>query len=567
MKRFTALLAALFAGAVVIAAEAPYGTIPLDGGRIEPVSMEMVESSNEHLNFCFAAGFPDGTVYLNHSVGIHTVTEHSCRDFSSDNGRTWQKMPLDFSGFNTYLSQDGKKCAVSCWDDKVADRHEITRRAVSADGKSVATEKSSIQLPFRSTFRLHREVLRTRDGRLLLPGYGRKDGSSKLFAFLIESKDDGKTWNYLSTIQEDAQSKMPEGPNEGAVVELKNGDLLAFIRVGGGSPLQQLRSGDGGKTWSAPEEIAPFCVAPSAKLLSNGALAIITGRPRLYLLIDFTGTGRNYQRVVLYGGSGSSYASIVETKPNRLLVIYDESDFGPWRNPGLFSRIMAMTVDVVRDDKMKRSAVNDPEASNYVTYYSAVGEQTPDARRNFLPSAFRKKGEAGSESWYEIRKIAERPYPVLHLENRGTTDPQKFSHFLGAVPPGTERLAVGFEMRLEDAAENRPQFAVRFSLEGKDPDSPNLFGWIGFGVKELSCRTDGKIVKVPCELGTAFHAFTLDADTKSGSYRLFRKGEKTPLFTGKLTPSRDIPLGITWGDGATDVFGAVDLSYIGWNDR
>ena len=68
---------------------------------------------------------------------------------------------------------------------------------------------STIKLPFKSSFRLHRDVIRTRDGRLLLNGYLRKEGAAKLTAFVIESKDEGMSWNYLATIMEDTQKKYP----------------------------------------------------------------------------------------------------------------------------------------------------------------------------------------------------------------------------------------------------------------------------------------------------------------------------------------------------------------------
>lgn len=565
MKAISLTACTVFAAAAFAAAP-PAGTRLFNGGRVEPVGMSLIETSPEHLNFCFAHRFPDGTIYLNHSSGIHTVTERACRDWSPDGGKTWRKTVPEFGGFNAYLSKDGRKCNISCWDDKVSDRHTIKRVILAPDGRSVTAESFELALPFRSTFRLHRDVLRLRDGRLLLTGYGRKENAPKFFSFVIESKDDGKSWSYLSTILEDPAARMPEGPNECAVVELSGGELLAYVRVGGVSPLLQLRSGDGGRSWSAPVEIAPFSVAPSAKVLADGTLAVITGRPKLYLLLDFTGTGRSYQRCTLYGGSGSSYASILETEPNRLLVIYDESDFGSWRNPALFSRIVAMTLDVVRDDASRRPETDDPEAAKYELYYSPASGLLPEDRRTFLPANYRPRGQTGSEAYYEISRIAERPHPVLRLVHRGMDAPQKFAHFHAPLPPDAGKLSAGFEFRLGDAAEKRPQFAIRFCFEG-ERELPNRYGWIGFGTEKLVYRSAGKLKAIPFAAGTSFHAFTLEADRASGTYRLFRKGEKQPLFTAELTADRAVSPGFTWGDGSGDVFGAADLSYLGFNSR
>ena len=542
------------------AEEHPFGTMLLNGGRIEPVGMEMVEASNEHLNFCFATRFPDDSIYLNHSAGIHTVSEYGCRDYSLDNGHTWRKMPFDFGGFNAYQDRDGRKITVQCWDDKVSDTHVITRRILGPDGKSVTRETVTLKMPFESTFRLHREVLRLKDGRLLLTGYGRKKDAPKFFSFVIASGDDGKSWSYLSTILEDPAAKWPEGPNECAVIELADGGILAYVRVGGTSPLLQLRSSDGGRSWSAPEEIAKFCVAPAARILENGALLVITGRPKLDLLVDFTGTGKQYQRCMLYGGSGSSYASVLEVAPNRVMVIYDESDFGAWRNTGLFSRIMAMTLDVVRDDSARFTEVASPEAAKYDQFYSAATGQNPEAGRIFMPSGFQKKGQ---EAYYEIIRIAERPHPVLHLELKGKSAPQKFAHFSSSVMPGSTKLEAGFEFRLTEAAGKKPQFAVRFCFD--DRGDARRYGWIAFGLDKIVYRSSGKLENISFNPDTGFQAFELKASLDSGTYQLFLKGKDTPLFTAKLTSDPAISPGFTWGDGASDVEGGVDLSYIGIN--
>lgn len=134
----------------------PFGTLMLNGGRLEPVEMSMIEASNEHLNFCFATRFPDNSIYLNHSAGIHTVSEYGCRDYSLDNGKTWRKMPFDFGGINAYQDRTGRKITVQCWDDQVSATHTLTRRILGSDGKSVTLEKFTLKLPFESTFRLHR---------------------------------------------------------------------------------------------------------------------------------------------------------------------------------------------------------------------------------------------------------------------------------------------------------------------------------------------------------------------------------------------------------------------------
>ena len=65
MKKFLSLAALLTLFNGFSTEPRPFGTLMLNGGRLEPVEMSMIEASNEHLNFCFATRFPDNSIYLN----------------------------------------------------------------------------------------------------------------------------------------------------------------------------------------------------------------------------------------------------------------------------------------------------------------------------------------------------------------------------------------------------------------------------------------------------------------------------------------------------------------------
>ena len=93
MKLF-AILGTILATVSMVSANqvrSDYGSVTYNGFRVKPVAITMIQASNEPLNFCFATRFPDNSIYLNHSGGVHTVSEYSCRDYSLDNGKTWQK--------------------------------------------------------------------------------------------------------------------------------------------------------------------------------------------------------------------------------------------------------------------------------------------------------------------------------------------------------------------------------------------------------------------------------------------------------------------------------------------
>ncbi|MBQ9789523.1 MAG: exo-alpha-sialidase [Lentisphaeria bacterium] len=545
---------------VSVFAADPFGTRILDGGKVVPGNLTLVGTTNEHMNFCFANNFPDGTIYMNHSEGIHTVSEYGVWRRSMDGGKTWEKTPFNFGGFNTFVNKEGKKCQVGCWDDKISDTHKIRLQILNDEQTGFTDYYSEIKLPFKSSFRLHREVLRTRDGRLLLNGYLRKENAPKFTSFVIESKDDGKTWTYLATIMEDPQKKYQEGPNETAMVELANGDILAYVRTGGAGPLMQFRSTDGGRTWGEMTEVASVGVNPAARVLENGTLVLITGRPGLFLYIDFTGTGKYYQRYTVWNGSGSSYASVLEIAPNKVLVVYDESDFGSWRNDSCFSRIMAVTYDIVKDDALKAAKITHPEAKNYQNFYSPECRDTLTYRNFFDVFAVQTKEKGASKGvWYEVQKIAERPHPVLHLELKGEEAPFKFAHYLKNLDGAVNELEIGWEIRISDMSINQPQFRILTQME------KNASLVYVACAKDAILVFDGKAQKrVPLNVGEGFNSYKLKTNAATNSIEVYFNGKK--VYTGTAHKQSDgICNRIQLGDGSGQIYGAVDLSYLGFN--
>lgn len=543
-----------------LSAKDPFGTLTLDGGKVEPVSLTMIGATNEHMNFCFANNFPDGTIYMNHSEGIHTVSEYGVWRRSLDNGKTWEKTPFSFGGFNTFVNKDGKKCQIGCWNDKISDTHRIRLQVMNDEQTGFTDYYSTIKLPFKSSFRLHRDVIRTRDGRLLLNGYLRKEGAAKLTAFVIESKDEGMSWNYLATIMEDTQKKYPEGPNETTMVELANGEILAFVRTGAPAPLFQFRSKDGGKSWGEATIVDNAGVNPSAKLLQNGTLALISGRPNLYLYLDFTGTGKNFQKYLIWKGSTSSYASILEVEPNKLMVIYDESDFGSWRNGSRFSRIMAATYNVIKDDALKAIKIAHPEAKNYKIFYSPECKEAPTYRNMFVPFAYEVKEKQQNGAWFEIKEIAERPYPVLHLVSKGEKPPFKFGHYNKDFDEEFSEIEIGWELRIGDMSLDTPQFRVLAQLE-----KSGSLTYVGCGKDAIFVFENNVQKRIPYEMGEGFKAFVLKANGNDNSFAVYEKGKPNPIYVGKMTKVGNVGNKVQIGDGSNQIHGEVDLAYLGIN--
>ena len=298
--------------------------------ELKEVGRRVIRESDRSMNFCFANNFPDGTIYMWHSMGTHMKDERHVNIFSPDNGKTW-RFEGPMGGMNAFLTKDGEKRRVSCWRTVETNEHDIIVETLGKDGK-IRRDKSRIRLPRAQEFRLHRNVARLSDGRLLLTGYALSHKTRRCSAFAVDSADEGLHWRFLSDIPD--VEKAQEGPNEGTVVQLASGDILAFVRMGNAYGkknsyvgLVRFRSRDGGRTWINEGEVAEYGVDPQAMLLSDGTLALLSGRPGVYLMLDPTGTGDHFVRHDVYKGMGSSYASLMETSPGNLVLIYDESGF------------------------------------------------------------------------------------------------------------------------------------------------------------------------------------------------------------------------------------------------
>lgn len=528
----------------------------LNGGKLVPIDLTMIESAPHHLNFCFATRFSDGTIYLSHSTGIHTVTEKGCSDISTDNGATWKKATPPVQGINAFETNDGQRRSVTCWELEIKKDHNLKIISFDRENRKIDERSVKLSMPYATQCLLHRDIRRTSDGRLFMTGYGRKDGAKKFHNFLLESKDDGLNWNFVSTIAEDPKGEFPEGPCETGIEVLGSGELLAVYRVGGTSPMFQKRSSDNGRTWSEAVQIAPYSAAPSLLRLKDGTLVLIAGRPLLYLMVDFTGTGNNWQQTRIYNHPAtSSYASVLETSPGELLVIYDESDFGSWRNPSPFHRIMGARFKLVKDDSIQADAGHGPGE------YSAKDKKYPEDM-NILPVYYKRKSDAAdSKATYEIVEIAERPHPVLRVTSHGDTRPAMFAHFAAPeYPENISETTVEFEFRLLDADVKTAQFMVNSIVEN---NGENWLSWVAFAQDRIVYLNDGKKLDHPYKVGLEFQSFILETNGKAGTYTLFTAKGKQKILTGKLTKS-GYPPRMQFGDGTSNVYGAFDLSYINW---
>ena len=234
---------------------------------------------------------------------------------STDGGLTWQKQQVPISGFQTLQRRDGSfyllKRGASPSDrpgiflaghmtlNELGDFEDMNDESWHEAAISVPRFKPVIGDDYKTVFQapivdLAHELS---DGTLLALSYGNfvgddvpisgfdtKLGVAPMYrTYMLSSTDDGKNWEYLSTIAYDGETGQ-ESFCEPAIADFGGGELLVIMRTGRYSPLFQCRSLDGGRTWSEPVSLETLGLQPKMTLLGNGILVCSFGwRPIRYI--------------------------------------------------------------------------------------------------------------------------------------------------------------------------------------------------------------------------------------------------------------------------------------------
>jgi len=111
------------------------------------------------------------------------------------------------------------------------------------------------------------------------------------------STDGGISWKFVARVNPERYERV-EGYSEASPMMHEGGRITVIMRDGGGGfPLVQAHSFDGGRTWTPPEDLHPHspCVRPSQIRLRDGALAVVHGRPGMFVCFDPVGDSRHWE--------------------------------------------------------------------------------------------------------------------------------------------------------------------------------------------------------------------------------------------------------------------------------
>ncbi len=186
------------------------------------------------------------------------------------------------------------------------------------------------------------------DGRLVWCIISRERTQRNSLAAVVESTDGGGSFRFLAALCHNVYEEVGLEPREPGMILLPSGELLALIRC---TPMLQVRSSDGGRTWGAPLKLDRPGICPQLLLLKNGVLVCSYGtRQYLHIMASWDGEGRQWSKpLVLYEGQTSGYSTVQTLGADRFRVCYQEGTFNKFQ-PGP-NRIVRTEVEVTRGSR------------------------------------------------------------------------------------------------------------------------------------------------------------------------------------------------------------------------
>jgi len=336
--------------------------------------------------------FPTGELLVSYSKNpdsAENLTNVNGLSLSKDEGATWSQH-ADVSGLSGRLNislSDGslagpnqpyKPDPLGQWRTFVGNygrigkggqQYSVDLWGARIEGLPRDVKARTVQSPTRwAEISPFTHIIELEPGRHLATTYLTFAGDDRYSTVVMTSEDGGRTWHYLSTVAtaEDGADSW-EGFCESSLVRLEDGDLMCVGRMGGGRDqlLARSYSSDEGKSWSPIDRLPAWGVLPQVNRLSNGALVISCGRPGLFIWFSTDPRGEHWEPFDLmahhneemgeahqispgkYGlepvtreqyytvhhnfdlpDQTTSYTSMLEVEPGRLLLVYDRMPYG-----------------------------------------------------------------------------------------------------------------------------------------------------------------------------------------------------------------------------------------------
>ena len=276
---------------------------------------------------------------------------------STDAGRTWGQ-ELDYppgsaGPMSVGLREGG---VLFIWGDRPVegrrDQVEINRMRFSDDFLSWETQTAKIHVPnYMASLDIPNlaaakgKVIQLPSGNLLMPMYGGFEGDSQQIhrSFLVQSSDQGRNWDYYSTISYEPVDPNPELPGqylgacEPSVALLPNGQMLAMLRAqyahppGEYKPMYVCWSNDLGRSWTKPRPTKPhlMTISPTLQVLDNGVVACQYGRPGFHVAFSID-NGHTWQDRVSFSHLPepdiTGQFDMAKAGPNKLVAIGNDAE-------------------------------------------------------------------------------------------------------------------------------------------------------------------------------------------------------------------------------------------------
>jgi hypothetical protein len=358
-------------GASTATGEALWQWVRYRTGRAEPEARRLPEAPGLRVTLGEPFEIKPGAIYeslFRFRDGRLAVGDRH----STDGGRTWQPGPGLGAGFFEF--PDGEVLGLGFNTSRLADGvFEVPLLRSTDGGATFGRTTARLNIPegtggtgddgkYYEGPPVDHAIVQCRDGSLLaaMYGYFRTDTvlcpafppEWKLYKYrtwVMRSIDRGRTWDYWSTVAYNPDIGI-ESFCEADLLRLPNDDLLCFMRTGGSgdqhSPLYLSVSHDDANTWETPYPIADRGVWPNACRMGDGTLVVTYGRPDNWLAFSLD-DGRTWTgHLCFYQGPTTSYNTVEEVEPGRLLVVFDRRGLDADGN--LAAGVAGLLVDVRR---------------------------------------------------------------------------------------------------------------------------------------------------------------------------------------------------------------------------